>query len=295
MKLMRLLIQEIHFNTKIFHKLENMMAIYSLIIYHLVKTNNKSQGKIIYLLIIKQNINHIKNLEKTIKFQSVFTEKNGKYKIKIYLYATLILLKIYSFLIKYGFLFNLSFYGNLFLKRYLSLSQKYYLYSLIFHKNKYSTNENIKSTKQWFSTLNYYAAYFSVSNYLPMKIPISLYLTAINIYNTIEEQYYDDKDKYFILCAKFNKCLLLYMNGQSDDAINNLKDLKINLFAYIDDYYYEPETKKKTKNNSFVMSNLTEKFPDSVKNKENLQKKLVNSFSKIFNNIKFIRYIIIFI
>ena len=276
--------KEIKSKTKIFHKLENMMAIYSIIIYHLIKTNNKDQGKIIYLLIIKQNMNHIKYLEKMIRFKTVFNDKYGKYKLKIYLYGTLIILKIYSFLIKYGFIFNLLFYGNLFLKKYLSLSHKFYLYSLIIHKNKYSPIENIKHTKYWFSALNYYSAYFSISNYLPMKIPISLYITALNIYNSIDEQHYDDKDKYFILCAKYNICLLLYMNGQSDEAINNLKDLKINLFSYIEDNYYEPK-KKYIKNNSFITPALTEKFPDSVKNKDNFRKKMVNSFSKIFNNI----------
>ena len=277
---------EILFKTRIFHKFENMMAIYSIILYHLIKTNNKSQGKILYLLIIKQNMNHIKNLEKAIKFHTVFVDKTGKYKLKIYLYGTLILLKIYSFLIKYGFLFNLSFFGNLFLKKYLSLCHKYYLYSLINHKNKYSTIDNIKRTKYWFSCLNYFSAYFSVSHYLPMKIPISLYMTVLNNYSTIDEQYYDDKDKYFILCTKYNKCLLLYIDGQSDEAINNLKDLKINLFSYIEDIYYEPETKKKqVKNNSFISTALNEQFPDSIKNKDNSKKKIVHSFSKIFNKI----------
>ena len=66
----------------------------------------------IYLLIIKHNINHMKYLEGIINFMSVLTDKNGKNKINFYRYANLILLKIYSFFIKYGFLFNLSFYGN---------------------------------------------------------------------------------------------------------------------------------------------------------------------------------------
>ena len=81
----------------------------------------------------------------------------------MYRYANLVLLKIYSTFIKYGFLFNLSFYGNLFMQMYLTLSHKYYLYSLIMNKNKYTTIEGIKKVKICFSYLNYYAAYFSVA------------------------------------------------------------------------------------------------------------------------------------
>jgi hypothetical protein len=60
---------------------------------------------------------HIKYLEESVNFQNLLTDKNSKYKINIYKYANFVLLKIYSLLIKYGFLLNLSFYGSLFLKK----------------------------------------------------------------------------------------------------------------------------------------------------------------------------------
>ena len=278
--------QEMKNVAKIFHKFENIMAIYGLIIYYLIKTKKENYSKLIYLLIIKQNMKHIKYLEKIINFKDLLTDKFAKYKLKVYRYANMVLLKIYSNLIKYGFLFNLSFYGNLFTKMYLSLSHKYYLYSLVNHKIKYSSVETIKLTKNWFSYLNYYSAYFSVANYCPMKIPIDLYNMALTVYNTIDEQSYDMNDKNIILSSKYNKGLLLYLNGKSDEAINTLKDLKVNLFSYIEDNYINKKgiNKKYTKTKSIISKEITDNI-NVGENKENLEKNVTSSLSKIFNNI----------
>ena len=143
--------QEIKLKTKIFHKFENLIAIFSLIMFYLIKINKKNEAKIIYLLIIKQNIKHMKYLESVINFNDLLNDKFGKYKIKMYGYANMVLLKVYSILIKYGFFFNLSLYGNLFMKIYLNFSQKYFIYSLSNQKIKYSPVENIKLAKNWFS------------------------------------------------------------------------------------------------------------------------------------------------
>ena len=272
--------------TKIFHKFENLISIYALIIYYLFKIHKKREAKMIYLLIIKHNINHMKYLEGIINFMSVLADKNGKNKINFYRYANLILLKIYSFFIKYGFLFNLSFYGNLFMKMYLNLSHKYYLYSLANNKIKYSNPENLKKIKIWFSLLNYYSAHFSIAHYAPMKLPIYLYNTTLNIYNTIEEQ--NLEDKYFILCTKYNKSILLYLNGESEEAINTLKDIKINLFAYIDDNIFanKGNNKSNNKNKSFMIQTLTEQIQKKTKNNQKINKKSVaSSFKQIFEHV----------
>ena len=285
----KLINDEIKRTSKIFHKLENMISIYGLIIYYLIKTQKKYEAKLLYLLITKQNINHIKYLENLINFNALLTDKNGKIKINMYRYANLVLLKIYSLWIKYGFLFNLSFYGNLFTKMYLTLSHKYYLYSISNGKNKYSTIESIKKTKIWFTYLNYYSAYFAVAHFCPMKIPIYLYNTALNIYNSIEEQH--SEDKYFTFYTKYNKSLLLYMNGQSDEAINVLKDIKINLFTYIVDNIYSKEksnntTIKKNKNSSFMIQEISNKIQKKDKNNQkNLKKSISTSFNKLFDHI----------
>ena len=76
--------QEIKNIAKIFHKFENIMTIYGLIIYYLLKAKKEKEAKIIYLLIIKQNMRHIKYLEEIINFKELLTDKFGKYKLKIY-------------------------------------------------------------------------------------------------------------------------------------------------------------------------------------------------------------------
>ena len=278
--------KEIKSKTIIFHKFEIMMSIFILIIYYLIKTKKKERAKIIYLLIIKQNMRHFKYLEKIINFQDLIDDTNAKQKLQVYRYANIILLKIYSNYMKYGFLFNLSFYGNLFNKMYLKLSQKYYLYSLELHKIKYWQLEHLKFTKYLFASLNFNSAYFSVANYSSMKIPIYLYSTALNIYNSFDEHHYDPNDKHLILNTKYNKSLLLYMNGENDEAINTLKELKINLFNFIEDKFQEGTINKKIKNGSFLTPALSEQISEKTcEKKENLNKKISVSFSKIFSRI----------
>ena len=278
--------QEIKLKTKIFHKFENMMAIYSLIIYYLIKMNKRNEAKIIYLLIIKQNIKHMKYLENVINFNNLLNDKLAKYKIKMYRYGNIILLKVYSILIKYGFFFNLSLYGNLFTKIYLNFSQKFFIYSLSNQKIKYSPVENIKLVKNWFAYLNYNSAYFCLANYIPTKIPIYLYNSALAIISSIDERNYDLNDKNFILSTKYNKSLLLYLSGESDEAINTLKNLKINLFNYITDNYQENNNKKNVKSKSFISPEMSEQIQHKTgKTKEIVNKNLAVSFNKIFSQI----------
>ena len=278
--------QEIKLKTKIFHKFENMMSIYCLIIYYLIKMNKRNEAKIIYLLIIKQNIKHMKYLENVINFNNLLNDKLAKYKIKMYRYGNIILLKVYSILIKYGFFFNLSLYGNLFTKIYLNFSQKFFIYSLSNQKIKYSPVENIKLVKNWFAYLNYNSAYFCLANYIPTKIPIYLYNSALAIISSIDERNYDLNDKNFILSTKYNKSLLLYLSGESDEAINTLKNLKINLFNYITDNYQENNNKKNVKSKSFISPEMSEQIQHKTgKTKEIVNKNLAVSFNKIFSQI----------
>ena len=119
-----------------------------------------------------------------------------------------------------------------------------------------------------------------------MKIPIYLYSTALNIYNSFDEHHYDPNDKHLILNTKYNKSLLLYMNGENDEAINALKELKINLFNFIEDKFQEGTINKKIKNGSFLTPALSEQISEKTcEKKENLNKKISVSFSKIFSRI----------
>ena len=222
-----------------FKKLEDLIAMYSLIIFFFARTQNMNKAKILYLIMIKQNLKCINYLEKLINFNIIITEKSDKNLMSIFQTSMSTILKIYSFLIKYGFLLHLSFYGNLFMKKYLNLNHKYYLYSLYYHKIKNSYIENENKVKYWFAQLNFHSAYFSLSLYLPLKVSISLCNLVLFILGSIKDKYYDLKIKNLILCTIYNKSLFLYMEGKSEDAIMNLNQVKRKLFLYIEDSSFD--------------------------------------------------------
>ena len=300
-----------------FYKLEDIMALYSLIIFYLVKIQNKNKAKIIYLLMINQNLKCINYLENLINFKILTEEKNNKNLMRIYQISIRIILKIYSFLIKYGFYLHVSYYGNLFMKKYINLSYKFYLFSLNLHKIKNSPIENEIQIKHWFSYLNFFSAYFSIANYLPLKIPISLFNIILNIYNSFDDRYYELKDKNLLICALYNRSILLYVNGQSEEAINSFKEVKKKLFLYIEEFFFEEEVinpiinpiknsnynsllvdknkKKKSKNKTKKGISSIKKFIKAINSSKLLQKSistnnLANKKQKINVNKKFEKY-----
>ena len=227
-----------------FQKLEDIMAIYSLILFYLVRNNNNNKAKEIYLILINQNMKYINLLENLIDLKNYIREKNNKTFIKIYQSyqsSIRILFKLYSFLIKYGFLLHISYYGNLFMKKYLNLSYSYYTIHINLNKIKNSAIENENQLKHWFCYLNFFSSYFSIANYLPLKIPISLCNIILNIYKTIDDKYLELKDKNLLICTLYNKGIFLYMNGQNEEAITSLRDAKRQLFMYIEDYQTDEE------------------------------------------------------
>ena len=234
-----------------FYKLEDIMALYSLIIFYLVKIQNKNKAKTIYLLMINQNLKCINYLEKLIDFKVLIEEKNNKNLMRIYQISIRIILKVYSFLMKYGFYLHVSYYGNLFMKKYINLSYNFYLFSLNLHKAKNAPIENETQIKHWFSYLNYFSAYFSIANYLPLKIPISLFNVILSIYDSFDDRHYELKDKNLLLCTLYNRSILLYVNGQSEEAINSFKEVKKKLFLYIEEYTVEEEVVNPIKNSNY--------------------------------------------
>ena len=273
-----------------FHKLEDLMAIYSLIIFYLVKLQNIKEARIIFLIMIKQNIQHIYNLENLIDFKILKPNKNNKYIMKLYQESLKIMIKIYSFLIKYGFFLHLSFYGNLFMKKYLNISYKLYLFITNNHKITNSLIENELQTKHWFCYLNYFSTYFSIANFLPLKIPISLCNVILHIYNTFDDKYYELKDKNLLLCTLYNRGIFLYMNGQSEEAINSLKEVKKKLFNFIEDYYIDNDEINFTKNTNY--GSLLVENRKKQKSRQKYRSKGISSIQHLFNLVKKSRFLI---
>ena len=269
-----------------FYKLEDIMALYSLIIFYLVKIQNKNKAKTIYLLMINQNLKCIDYLENLINFTILIEEKNNKNLMRVYQISIRIILKVYSFLIKYGFYLHVSYYGNLFMKKYINLSYKFYLFSLNLHKIKNAQIENESQIKHWFSYLNFFSAYFSIANYLPLKIPISLCNVILSIYDSFDDRYYDLKDKNLLLCTLYNRSILLYVNGQSEEAIISFKEVKKKLFLYIEEYFFDEEVINPIKNSNY--SSLLVENHKKKKSKKKTQKgiPLLKKVVKVINSNK---------
>ena len=265
-----------------FKKLEDLIAMYSLIIFYFVRTQNMDKAKVLYLIMIKQNLKCINYLEGLIDFNILISEKNDKALMSIFQTSMSTVLKIYSFLIKYGFLLHLSFYGNLFMKKYLNLNHKYYLYSLYYHKVKNSYIENENKVKYWFAQLNFYSAYFSLSLYLPLKISISLCNLVLFILGSIKDKYYDLKIKNLILCTLYNKSLFLYIDGKSEEAFKNLNEVKRKLFIYIEDSSFD-DSGKKGKNSTYGALLLDDRKKEKSRDK-NFNRGIL-SFKELFNSI----------
>ena len=265
-----------------FKKLEDLIAMYSLIIFYFVRTQNMDRAKILYLIMVKQNLQYITYLDKLIDLNILLSEKNDKMLMTIFQTAISTILKIYSFLIKYGYLLHLSFYGNLFMKRYLNLNHKYYLYSLYCHKIKNSYIENENKVKYWYAQLNFYSAYFTLSLYLPLKISISFCNAVLFTLATIKDKYYDLKIKNLILCAIYNKSLFLYMDGKSEEAIFNLNEAKRKLFMYIEDSTFD-DSGNKGKNSTYGAILVDDSKGRKSKN-QNYSRGIL-SFNELFNSI----------
>ena len=272
---------EIQEKINYFSKLENLLALYSLIIFYLIKNQNIHKAKTVYLIMIKENINCINYLENLIDFKLLLTEKNNKNHLKIYQNAMKIQLKIYCFLIKYAYFLHISYYGNLFMKKYFNLSHKFYLYYINLYKMKNSSIDNENQVKQWFCNLNFISTYFSIYHYMPLNIPISLYNIILNIYKNLDDKYYELKDKNLLLCTLYNRSLLLYLNGQSDEAINSLKEVKKNIFLFIEDNFINEDKNIPLKNISY--SSL---LIDNDKRKSKYKKKNISPFKSFFKSIK---------
>ena len=67
-----------------FKKLEDLFALYSLILFYYIKNRNKYKAKTIYLIMINQNLKCINYLENLIDFKLLVSEKNNKNLLRIF-------------------------------------------------------------------------------------------------------------------------------------------------------------------------------------------------------------------
>ena len=214
-----------------FEVLVSLIAKYGIIIYYLIQNNKLEEAKNLLLLMIKENINHINS--QTFRLFKIYNKLQQKYEIiNIYPKTIKDLFKIYSLLIKYCSLFNLSNYKNMFLVRYLSLhSLNFKIFKRKFEIHGFSA-ETKNELKYLFSICLHYASFFVVKYYCPLKIPISLSSLILKVYRNLNDNISTKKEKTLIINTLFNQSLFYFLNNQSDMALRNLRIAKQKIFLF---------------------------------------------------------------
>ena len=223
-------------NSKI-KKLESLIARYGIIIFYLIKNNHYEQAKNILLIMIKENIDYIDY--HSLKLFKIFNKLQQKIEIiRVYPKISKELFNIYSLIIKYCALFNLTLYKNNFLVRYLALlSLNYKVFKRKVEMRGFSV-ETRNQIKYWFALVLHYASYFTIKYYCPLKIPIKISGLILKMYRNLDENLSTKQEKSILISTSYNQGILFYINNQSDQALKALKLTKQKIITFHDNEYY---------------------------------------------------------
>ena len=268
----------------IFEKLVSLIARYSIIIHLLIQKNNLTEAKNLLLLMIRQNLKNIDS--QTFRLFKKYNKLQQKYEIvNVYPKTLKELLKIYSLLIKYCTLFNLSNYKNMFLVRYLSLhSLNYKVFKRKFEIRGFSIQTR-NELKYLFSLCLNYATFFTVKYFCPLKVPIFLSGLILKVYRNLDENVATKREKCLIINTLYNQSLFYYLNNQTDSALRNLRITKQKIVAlYYNENIFRSRNEKKNSfwKNLFLGINSKEAF--SPKNRKDSPFQSSSDLAQIFLN-----------
>jgi len=216
-------------------QLENLISRYSIIIFFLIKQKQKNTAKNLFLLMIKENIIYIDFFERNIYKEYDDIENNTPLILHGLPKSLITLLKLYSFILKYSLIFNLTKNGNIFLSRYLSLQS--FNHKLFLLKNEIKASFIIPKNRlnYIYSTCLFNVCYFSIMFYCPLIIPIQLSELIFKLYEGMNEFTFNQKEKSLILKSSFNYALYIYINGNSELALTQLEIIKQKLMSFYED------------------------------------------------------------
>ena len=231
-------------------KLQDLIARYSIIIFIFLKCGKFSEAKEIFLVMLKENMNTINNLEKKICSKYLVVNR----KINIYRDVPKItydLAKIYSFIVKYSQLFNLRNYHNIFIDKYFQLQLLNYKFYMIKGNVRGFSSETRNQMKYWLSYCFHNCSYYTIYNYFPLKVPIILNYNILYIYNNFDDTSLTDSEKSLLVKTSYNEGILYYLNGQKEESLLSLKQAKEKITSFSDDYYanYDNNNNNNTKKN----------------------------------------------
>ena len=217
-------------------KLQDLIARYSIIIYIFTKCDKINEAKEIFLVMLKENMKNINNIERQISAKYLFINR----KINIFKDVPTItyeLAKIYSFIIKYSHLFNLNKYHNIFIDKYFKIQILNYKFFMIKGTVRGFSSETRNQLKYWLSFFFHNCSFYSIHNYFPMKIPILFNYNVLSLYFNYDENSLTDSEKSLLVRTSYNAGILYYINGQKDEALSNLNQAKEKIISFSDDYY----------------------------------------------------------
>jgi len=214
-------------------KLETLISRYSIVIFYLIKRNNFEEAKKILLLMIKENLHYLDYHSH--KLFKIFNKLQQKYEIlKVYPKQTKELFKIYSFIIKYCDLFQLTKYKYKFLVRYLALqSLNYKVFKRKIEMHGFSV-ESRNQIKYWFAICLHNASYFSINAYCPPRVPIAMSGLILKLYRNLDENLSTRQERSILINTSYNQGILYYINNQPEMALRALKLTKQKIMSFHD-------------------------------------------------------------
>ena len=262
-------------------KMEDLIAKYSLTIFIYLRCGRINEAKEIFLVMLKENINNIIKVENLLI--SIYKTVNRRINIhKDVPNLTYQLAKIYSFIIKYSQLFNLTNYRNIFIDKYFQIQNLNFNFFMLKGTIRGFSSETTNQIKYWLSYCLHNAMYYTLYHRFPMKIPIICNYNIYCLYNSGEDALLTDSEKSLSIKTAYNQGILLYVNNQREEALFCLKNAKEKISSYSEDSGNNAFKNKKSTLN-YVKKPKKEEIYEIKKNYREKNKRLKKNKSIILD------------
>ena len=218
-------------------QLENLIARYSIIIFFLVKKHHFFMAKNMFLLMLKENNIYINFFYDNLLKQYYNIENNPELINHGNPKSILKLIKIFSFILKYSLIFNLTNNINIFLSKYLCLQKLNYKLFLLKSEIRGNLIVTDIGIKYLYASCLFNTCYYSILFYSSLALPIKLSELIFKIYQGMNEVIFDKKEKSLLLKTSFNYALFIYLNGNNEAALDQLHLIKEKLINYYDENF----------------------------------------------------------
>ena len=263
-------------------KLEDLIARYSIIIFIYLRCGRINEAKELFLVMLKENTKNIIKVENLLT--SVYKTINRRINIyKDVPKLTYQLAKIYSFIIKYSQLFNLTNYRNIFMDKYFQIKHLNYNFYMLKGTTRGFSSETRNQIKYWLSYSLHNVMFYTIYNRFPLKIPIICNYNIYSLYRNGEDTILTDSEKSLEIKTSYNQGILLFVNNQKEEALLCLKSAKEKINSFSEDYGNNGIKNKKSTLN-YVKKPKKEEIYEIKKNYKDKNRRLKKNKSIILDN-----------